>query len=58
VSSLDFIDVGVCVCVCVCVYFTSVRKHVNKSRVLEGPRGAKDAGGGRPPGFYLVKLVT
>jgi len=22
------------------------------------PYGAKDAGGGRPPGFYLVLLVT
>jgi len=46
-------------CVCVCVYLFNVRTdHVIKSRVLEGPGGAKDAGGGRPPGFYLVELVT
>jgi len=44
--------------VCVCLYLTSVRKHVIKSRVLEGPNRAKDARRGRPLGFYLVLLVT
>ena len=41
---------------CVCVFLFNVRAdHVIKSRVLKAP---KDAGGGRPPGFYLVGLVT
>jgi hypothetical protein len=45
-----------CVCVCVCLF--NVRaEHVIKSRVLKAPRGAKDAGGGRPPALKLEASV-
>ncbi len=45
-----------CVCVCVCLF--NVRaEHVIKSRVLMAPRGAKDAGGGRPPAFKLEASI-
>ena len=45
-----------CVCVCVCLF--NVRaEHVIRSRVLKAPRGAKDAGGGRPPALKLEASV-
>jgi hypothetical protein len=44
------------VCVCVCLF--NVRaEHVIRSRVLKAPRGAKDAGGGRPPALKLEASV-
>jgi hypothetical protein len=46
----------VCVCVCVCLF--NVRaEHVIKSRVLKAPKGAKDAGRGRPPALKLEASV-
>jgi hypothetical protein len=54
--SFMIIEKVVCVCVCVCLF--NVRaEHVIRSRVLKAPRGAKDAGGGRPPALKLEASV-
>ena len=39
-------------CVYVCL-FNVCAEHVIKSRVLKAPKGAKDAGGGKPPALKL-----
>jgi len=43
--------------VCVCVSILRPCGARDLVTCPKGPGGAKDAGGGRPPGFYLVLLV-